>query len=52
MIKESELSNPNEISLSINAFACKYIRYIPPSSNGKDITNILISGHAYSDGES
>ena len=52
MIKESELSNSNEISLSINVpFVYKYIRYNPPSSDGKNITEIKISGHTFSNGE-
>ena len=51
MIKESDLDS-DEISLSINApFPYQYIKYNPPSSNRKAITEIKITGHAFSEGE-
>ena len=50
MIKESESTNSGEISLDINSpCAFKYIRYNPPKSNGKYITNIKISRRAFSE---
>ena len=50
MIKESESTNSGEISLNINSpCAFKYIRYNPPKSNGKYITNIKISRRAFSE---
>ena len=51
MIKESDLDS-DEISLSINApFPYQYIKYNPPSSNRKAITEIKITGHVFSEGE-
>lgn len=54
MIKEDDISNSidNELSININVpYSYKYIRYNPPNSNGKDISDIKIFGHAYIDGE-
>ena len=52
MIKELELSDSDDISLSINApFPYQYIKYNPPSSNRKAITEIKITGHVFSEGE-
>ena len=52
MIKELELSDSDDISLSINApFPYQYIKYNPPSSNRNAITEIKITGHAFSEGE-
>ena len=51
MIKESDLDS-DEISLSIKApFPYQYIKYNPPSSNRKAITEIKINGHVFSEGE-
>ena len=50
--KELELSDSDDISLSINApFPYQYIKYNPPSSNRNAITEIKITGHAFSEGE-
>ena len=50
MIKESESINSGEISLDITSpCAFKYIRYNPPKSNGKYITNIKISRRDFSE---
>ena len=45
MIKEDDISNSidNELSININVpYSYKYIRYNPPNSNGKDISDIKI----------
>ena len=50
MIKETELtdSSSNEVNININVtFPYKYIRYNPPSTDGKNITEIKISGHTF-----
>ena len=50
MIKKAELSDSssNEVNININGpFPYKYIRYNPPSTDGKNITEIKISGHTF-----
>lgn len=54
MIKEVELSDTssNEVNININVpLPYKYIRYKPPNTKSKIITNLKIFGHSYIEGE-
>ena len=54
MIKEVDLSDKssNEVNININVpLPYKYIRYKPPNTKSKIITNLKIFGHAYIEGE-
>ena len=54
MIKEVDLSDKssNEVNININVpLPYKYIRYKPPNTKSKIITNLKIFGHSYIEGE-
>jgi len=54
MIKENDVSDSsnNELTMNIDTpNSYKFIKYNPPNLKGKEITNIKIYGHIYSDEE-